>query len=729
MRIIRLALALSILFASLTVSAQKIKVSVASGLKEINEICALLNNEKLQFKLDSAAKTSKTYLISFKGTASKGSDYATNTPDSVIFKTGDSVKLFDLTVFNDMIEEGQEEIDVIATGSANSDTLRVKINDHVIKILTTQDTFSKCSNEPFILPIQLVNGGNISFSPADLVKNGLGVNEYIVSPARTTKIFVTGQIFNCIERDSIYVISQPIGVTLTALKPITKDTLFLCFPDSSRLIARVTPSNATVIWSPLDATTKVIDPTSIQVKPPKSQYYYVNVTRGVCHAADTVYVSMDSLRDTKIQVFIKKDKYCKGDSIFFYSTGHSKDLFPAIKANWTPSNGFQTSKDTLNAILKADKTTTYTRVTTNNACMHTDSIYIKVVEPSIPVGPVDTTVCPGETVQINFNQDSAVYKDFKWTPQDGLISCSKCPDPKIKVNGEQMYKVEAKKDGCDASTEIKTHVYQKPPIRLATDVPPPINAGANIKLNLLGTSGMKSYSWSVDGKAVPANTLVYAIDKISAGNHVVTVDVTDANGCPWAYSFTIVVVCPASGVTLTRLPEGVIYEGTNLAISANGVPTGSTNIKWSINGSNGNSSTTTLQDKPTKAGNVVYRFDATDPNGCPISVSISVPVVTCISPEELKLKIPNAFSPNNDMMNDAFFDQKKLSGVGFIKLVKLVVYSRWGQLVYNNTSPETGWDGKVNGQEAAPDVYIYRLTYICGDGSPQDVSGTITLLR
>ncbi|MEO5582213.1 MAG: gliding motility-associated C-terminal domain-containing protein [Saprospiraceae bacterium] len=719
MRIVRLFILLFLSAYSLVLSAQKIKVSIASNITEINEICGLLNNEKIQFKLDSVAKTNRLYLIQFKGTATRGSDYATNTPDSLKFAIGDSVKSFDLAVFNDGLEEGQEEILVITTGTIGADTLRIKINDHIFKILGNQDSFSQCSNEPFTVSVQSVTGASLSWNSTDMVKNGSKPGDYIISPIRSTKLILTGQLFNCIERDTITINSQPIGVTLN-----TKDTLFLCFPDSSRLIANITPSNATIVWSPLDNTTRVINNTTIQVKPPKSATYYVNVSSGLCKAADTVYVSMDSLRDTKITIFPKKDKYCKGDSIFFFSQRHPKDLFPAIKPSWNPSNGFQTSKDTLNAVIMADKTTTYIRVTQNNACKHTDSAYIKVVEPSIPVGPVDTTVCPGKTIQLNFKPDTSSYKEFKWTPQDGLISCEKCPDPKIKVNGDQMYKVEAKKDGCDATTEISTHVFQKPAVRIATDLPPPINAGSNVKINLLGTTGLKAFTWTVDGKAVPANALIYAIDKIAAGNHTVIVNVTDSHGCLWDYSFTIVVICPPSGVTLTRIPTGVVYEGTNLAISSVGVPVGSTNIKWSVNGSTVSGNTNILQDKPNKAGTVVYRFDATDPNGCPISASISVQVIPCISPEELKKKIPNAFTPNGDQKNDYFTYSD-----GALKITNLVIYSRWGQLVYNNTDPANGWNGKIGNSDAASDVYIYRMTYICGDGAPQDVTGTVTLLR
>jgi len=701
-------------------TAQKLDISLTSGLVAINEKCALLNNERIQLSLDSAAKQNIRFAISLGGTAVRSTDYATNLTDTVSFNIGERTKSFDLTVFNDGTTEADETIRIIARSTTGiTDTLILTINDHIARILTSQDTFRKCSNEPFELKVSRVNRSSITWFPADMVKTTSDSSAFIISPIRTSSIVMTAMIDNCVERDTIYIVSQPIGVSLN-----TQDTHYLCFPDSFRLVANITPGTAIVSWTPLDSTTRFINATNIQVKPPKSATYIVKVIAGVCRASDTVFIRMDSLRDTKVDHFPKKDKYCKGDSIFFFGQRHPRDLFPSIMPMWDPSNGFQTPADTFNAVIQADVTTTYFRTTKNNACIHRDSVYIKVVEPSIPVGPVDTTVCPGTTIQITFKQDTSAYKDFKWTPQDGLINCSTCSDPKIKVNGQQMYKVEAKKDGCDASTEISTNVFQKPSVRVAADLPPPLLAGTDIRLFLLGTERLKAYSWRVDGTAVPAATLIYTLVKATPGNHVVDVVVTDENGCMWNYNFIIQVVCPPNTLVLQRSPLGNIYEGTTLTISAVGISTMVTGIRWSANGNNLNTNGLILTNKVTNAGVVTYRFEATDVNGCPLLATIAVTVIPCISPEELKKKIPNAFSPNGDEKND-FFTYSD----GSLTIAKILVFSRWGQLVYNNTDPENGWDGKFNGNDAASDVYIYRLTYICGDGAPLEVSGTVTLLR
>ncbi len=68
---------------------------------------------------------------------------------------------------------------------------------------------------------------------------------------------------------------------------------------------------------------------------------------------------------------------------------------------------------------------------------------------------------------------------------------------------------------------------------------------------------------------------------------------------------------------------------------------------------------------------------------------------------------PNAFTPNGDGSNDVF---RPIFPCEVI-FSNLKVYSRWGALVFETNEPETGWDGRVNGVDAASDVYVWRLEY------------------
>jgi len=68
--------------------------------------------------------------------------------------------------------------------------------------------------------------------------------------------------------------------------------------------------------------------------------------------------------------------------------------------------------------------------------------------------------------------------------------------------------------------------------------------------------------------------------------------------------------------------------------------------------------------------------------------------------------IPNAFSPNNDGVNDRF----RITAEN-ITVQRFDVYNRWGQLVFSSPDAIEGWDGTKNGVLQPMGVYLYMLDY------------------
>ncbi len=91
---------------------------------------------------------------------------------------------------------------------------------------------------------------------------------------------------------------------------------------------------------------------------------------------------------------------------------------------------------------------------------------------------------------------------------------------------------------------------------------------------------------------------------------------------------------------------------------------------------------------------------------------------------------PNAFSPNNDGVNDYFNIQ---GGSELDQIIELIVFDRWGSLVYRGEnltpSPNAGWDGRVRGEVAATGVYIYSARILMTNGVEQVFSGEVMLAR
>lgn len=86
---------------------------------------------------------------------------------------------------------------------------------------------------------------------------------------------------------------------------------------------------------------------------------------------------------------------------------------------------------------------------------------------------------------------------------------------------------------------------------------------------------------------------------------------------------------------------------------------------------------------------------------------------------------PTAFTPNNDGKNDLF---KGSYNYG-LKAYRLMIYNRWGQLVYATRDQKKGWNGSFNGKLQPTQVYIWIADYTTNTGHVKTQKGTVTLIR
>ena len=100
------------------------------------------------------------------------------------------------------------------------------------------------------------------------------------------------------------------------------------------------------------------------------------------------------------------------------------------------------------------------------------------------------------------------------------------------------------------------------------------------------------------------------------------------------------------------------------------------------------------------------------------------PMVVTIS--ESLLQCPNAFSPNDDQINDVFLIKHK----SIIKL-DAVFFNRWGQKLYtmNIDNVDKGWDGKVGGKPIKDGVYFVQIKAEGSDGRKYNIKKTISVLK
>ena len=91
-------------------------------------------------------------------------------------------------------------------------------------------------------------------------------------------------------------------------------------------------------------------------------------------------------------------------------------------------------------------------------------------------------------------------------------------------------------------------------------------------------------------------------------------------------------------------------------------------------------------------------------NGCDTSYQQEI-----VSKEPLIFYIPNTFTPNGDEFNNTF---KPIFYSGLdIYNFHLSIYNRWGELIFESSNPEFGWDGTYGNQIVETATYIWKVEF------------------
>ena len=101
---------------------------------------------------------------------------------------------------------------------------------------------------------------------------------------------------------------------------------------------------------------------------------------------------------------------------------------------------------------------------------------------------------------------------------------------------------------------------------------------------------------------------------------------------------------------------------------------------------------------------------------------------------ESRLEMPNAFSPNDDKINDIYGAKgvnDPNSSAHWRSIVEFhgYIFNRWGQKLFEWTDVSKGWDGKYNGSPVKQGVYYVLVRAKGADGREYNIRKDINLLR
>ena len=350
---------------------------------------------------------------------------------------------------------------------------------------------------------------------------------------------------------------------------------------------------------------------------------------------------------------------------------------------------------------------------------------------SVEVVPADTTVCYNDSTAfraIVTGADNVMYKWLKngveiYFQEDSLLTLSSVTrDDTAAYQCVVTYGME-----MDTSEPAYLRVYDEivfDTLYRYNELGCPGVCKGQFKTHISGGLPPYDYNW---GGGYSQDTIVFGL---CPGEHTLTI--TDARGCK-ARSGYLVDVLKLPKVEFDVLPGDTIYltkPTMTLQFSDTALPY-MVNWEWSLK----KSPDTTLLFSASDVNPVTYIFDSTgtfqvylnytNQNGCDTTLITDVVVRT------VKLKIPAAFTPNNDGSNETY--EIKVDDSSFpedfdyripFEGTEFTVWDRWGKKVYSRKNYQSGdWDG----DNLSDGVYFYILT--CkGHWGDEVYRGTITIL-
>lgn len=189
----------------------------------------------------------------------------------------------------------------------------------------------------------------------------------------------------------------------------------------------------------------------------------------------------------------------------------------------------------------------------------------------------------------------------------------------------------------------------------------------------------------------------------------------------------VVMVNPGDQLLNWNIYDRFIKLTENQQVLLSNSPTFTKSSPWNILSTISNS-TQNYQDNTTAGPNqeqICYCIRAIEnnPNITFTRKDTSYSNIQCITSDPI-VYFPNAIQLNG--FNTVFFPK----GV-FIDYTKsnFFIYDRWGQIIYETTDIQKGWDGSNNGELVQSDVYAYKATITGLNGKVLYFDGTITVLK
>jgi gliding motility-associated-like protein len=454
-------------------------------------------------------------------------------------------------------------------------------------------------------------------------------------------------------------------------------------------------------WSPATFVSNdtMPDPVITPTVPGLHSYTVTVVPHAISCAVSDI-VNLYVLPNT-IDLVTPDTAICKGSVVQVIAFGD-----PLFSYQWLPTSGIPIS-NVVSPLISPDTSALYKVKVSFHLCPDFyDSVLIDVQPiPEVFMGG-NRFVCEFDTIRLLASVTPSWYTEYaySWTPGTDLNVTN---EPAVFLWGVDTSTIVLTVSTPAGCTGVDSAAIIVLPGNFANIIPE-MNFCPHDSMVLMPTGGV-SYEWGPslylnDDKA--ANPVIKPITSQSY-----SVIATSEYGCKDTLYFTAT-VHPAAVIFLED--SVMLHSGESYQILPQ---TNCTIVSWTPAG--GLSGKYIVDPIATPEISTKYIITGMTENGCKTKDSININV-----DEEAIIDLPNAFSPGTGVNNEFKIIKRGVATLNYFR-----IFNRWGNMVFETSDIDKGWNGEYKGVAQPVGVFVYQVQAVTKTGKIFSKQGNVTLLR
>jgi len=439
-----------------------------------------------------------------------------------------------------------------------------------------------------------------------------------------------------------------------------------------------------------------------------------------CSATGVVVVNEPAL----LQLFVSlNDTICYGDTSQVYSTASGGT--PAYVYFWVGASGAGFSGSGPHTVIPTTTTMYTALVIDNNGCSAGPLNMFVVVKPPLSVIASDTSICVGDAATIYATGSAGNGGPYTYSWSNGPLTQSQVVTPPSgSITNNYIVTVS---DGCSTPmTDTSTVTINPGSIGLLQGLPTDGCQPLTVAFTGASNNGV-TYTWDFgDGNTGTGSNVSNTY--YNSGVYDVELTIITAFGCETIIdSLAYINVYPKPVADFIASPNPAsslspIVSFTDMSTVAVEI----TNWNWNFGDLLSTTDVSAIQN-PTYmyslAGFNTVTLIVTNQYGC---IDTAEQIIEII--DDFVYFAPNGFTPDGDGINDTFLPQ----GIGYdISSFNMMIFDRWGNMIYQTDDYDKGWDGRANGgsEIAQIDVYVWKVSLKDNKGIPHKYIGHVTIVK